>query len=85
LEHDDLFAAIRNNTPFNEAESGAHSTMTGIMGRMATYTGQQIEWDEALNSQVQLVPDPCSWDTTPPVLPSSEGWYPVAMPGKKKE
>jgi myo-inositol 2-dehydrogenase/D-chiro-inositol 1-dehydrogenase len=81
-EHDDLFEAIRNDKPYNEAETGALSTMTGIMGRMATYTGQQIEWDEAFNSQTQLVPASCDWNTTPPVLPDAEGWYPVAMPGK---
>src|SRR5262249_31316979 len=82
-EHDDLFAAVRNDTPYNEAESGAYSTMTGILGRMATYSGQQIEWDEAINSKIELVPSgPCSWDTQPSVLPDAEGWYPVAKPGK---
>ena len=77
-----LFDAIRNDKPYNEAETGALSTMTGIMGRMATYTGQQIEWDEAFNSKTQLVPPDCDWNTPPPVLPDAEGWYPVAMPGK---
>src|ERR1043166_509071 len=42
-EHDDLFDAIRNNKPYNEAENGAHSTMTAIFGRMATYSGKMIE------------------------------------------
>ena len=81
-EHDDLFEAIRNDKPFNEAETGALSTMTGIMGRMATYTGQQIDWEEAFNSQVKLVPESCDWNTKPPALPDADGWYPVAMPGK---
>jgi predicted dehydrogenase len=81
-EHDDLFDAIRNDKPYNEAESGAISTMTAILGRMCTYSGQQIEWDEAINSKLELVPSTCSWDTTPPVLPDAEGWYPVAKPGK---
>src|SRR5213596_699292 len=35
-EHDDLFEAIRNNKTYSEVESGAHSTMTAIFGRMAT-------------------------------------------------
>lgn len=81
-EHDDLFAAIRNNLPYNEAEYGATSTMTGILGRMCTYSGKQIEWDDALNSQIELLPKTFSWDATPPVLPDSDGWYPVAVPGK---
>ena len=80
-EHDALFAAIRKNEPFNEAESAAVSTMTAILGRMCTYSGQKVEWDDALASKLELVPHPCSWTTTPPVLPDATGAYPVAMPG----
>jgi predicted dehydrogenase len=80
-EHDDLFTAIVNDNPYNEAESAAFSTMTGILGRMATYSGQQVEWDDAFNSKTQLVPDPCTWETETPVLPDADGWYPVAKPG----
>lgn len=81
-EHDDLFDAIRNNKPYNEAEYGATSTMTGILGRMATYSGLQIEWDDAINSKIELLPKTFSWDALPLVLPDSEGFYPVAVPGK---
>ena len=81
-EHDDLFDAIRNNKPYNEAEHGALSTMTGIMGRMCTYSGQQIEWDTALNSKGDTLPTEWSWDATPPILPDADGWYPIARPGK---
>ena len=81
-EHDDLFEAIRNDQAFNEAETAATSTMTAILGRMCTYSGKQLEWDEALNSKMSVVPDPCSWETTPPVLPDADGFYPVAMPGR---
>jgi predicted dehydrogenase len=81
-EHDDLFDAIRNNKPYNEAESAALSTMTGILGRMCTYSGQKIDWEEAFDSQEALVPASCTWETKPPVTPDSEGWYPVAKPGK---
>jgi myo-inositol 2-dehydrogenase / D-chiro-inositol 1-dehydrogenase len=83
LEHYPLFEAIRNNQPFNEAESGALSSMTAILGRMATYSGKMVEWDAALNSRIQLVPDgPLDWNSIPPVVPNSEGWYPVAVPGQ---
>ncbi|HEY5913546.1 MAG TPA: Gfo/Idh/MocA family oxidoreductase [Verrucomicrobiae bacterium] len=81
-EHDDLFDAIRNNKPFNEAVFGAVSTMTGIMGRMCTYSGQQITWDDAFNSKIELLPKTFGWDATPPVLPDADGFYPVAMPGR---
>jgi hypothetical protein len=52
------------------------------MGRMATYSGKMVTWDEAMNSKLQLVPDgPLDWNTVPPVVPDQDGWYPVAMPG----
>ena len=81
-EHDDLFAAIRNDTPYLEAEYGATSTMTGLLGRMCTYSGQQIEWEDAINSKIELLPKTFSWDALPLVLPDSNGFYPVAVPGK---
>ncbi len=82
FEHDDFFDAIRNNKTYNEAEYGIMSTMTAIMGRMATYSGKLIEWDEAFNSKLQLVPKTFSWEMEPPVKPDANGFYPVAMPGK---
>ena len=81
-EHDDLFDAIRNNKPFNEAENGAYSTLTAIIGRMATYSGKVIEWDAALNSKLDLMPEQFTWDAMPKVQPGADGLYPVAMPGK---
>jgi hypothetical protein len=55
----------------------ARSTMVGLMGRMAAYTGQEITWEMALNSQEKLVPEPLTLDTpAPPVK--------VAMPGQTK-
>jgi myo-inositol 2-dehydrogenase/D-chiro-inositol 1-dehydrogenase len=80
-EHYPLFDAIRNNKSYNEAEYGAYSTMTAIMGRMATYSGVLIEWDRALNSQVVLAPDTIAWDATPKSLPGSDGLYPMPKPG----
>ncbi len=83
VEHDDLFAAIRGNKEYNEAFNGAKSTMTAILGRMATYSGKEISWDDALNSNINLHPDTdtYTWDTTPKTLPDADGWYKVAKPG----
>jgi myo-inositol 2-dehydrogenase/D-chiro-inositol 1-dehydrogenase len=77
IEHDELFASIRSGTPINDGVRMAHSTLAAIMGRMAAYTGQEITWDMALNSQEVLVPAHLDWKTSIPV-PS---W---AMPGKTK-
>ena len=81
LEHDSFFENIRTGKVRIDAEYAAHSTLMGIMGRMATYTGQVITWDQVMNSQENLVPDGLTWDTPPPVTPDAEGWYPVAIPG----
>jgi myo-inositol 2-dehydrogenase / D-chiro-inositol 1-dehydrogenase len=81
-EHDDLFDAIRNNKPYNEAENGAKSTMTSILGRMATYSGKVVEWDDAINSQVAVMPKEFSWEALPQSLPGPDGMYPRAVPGK---
>jgi myo-inositol 2-dehydrogenase / D-chiro-inositol 1-dehydrogenase len=84
-EHDDLFAAIRNDTPYAEtAEYGAYSTMTAIMGRMATYCGKEVSWEEAINSQLDTFPQVLGWDAKTPTAPDANGRYPVAVPGKTK-
>jgi predicted dehydrogenase len=83
-EHDELFASIRNGKPINDAEMGAKSTMTAIMGRMATYSGQVIKWDEGLASTLSLMPEKFAFDAQPPVMPDENGFYPVPVPGKTK-
>ncbi len=84
-EHDELFAAIaKGQYKFSDAEYGAKSTLTGIIGRLATYSGQVIDWEKALNSGLDIMPKEYAWNATPPVLPNADGFYPIAMPGKTK-
>jgi predicted dehydrogenase len=83
-EHHDLFAAVRAGKPYNETENGAKSTMTAILGRLATYSGAEITWQEALASEVSLAPATYAWDAPPPVLPDAQGRYPIAVPGSTK-
>jgi predicted dehydrogenase len=82
VEHDVLFDAIRNNKPLNDGEIGAKSTMTALMGRMATYSGQRIDWDEALASNIDLMPEKLAWDALPKSLPGPDGLYKLPVPGK---
>jgi myo-inositol 2-dehydrogenase / D-chiro-inositol 1-dehydrogenase len=84
VEHDDLFAAIRADQPYNEAIYGAKSTMTSILGRMASYSGEVVTWEQALNSETSLVPEAYNWDAAPPTLPDANGRYPIPMPGTFK-
>ena len=82
VEHDKLFAAINaGEYKFDDTENGAIATMSAIMGRMATYSGQDISWEDALASDLALVPDTFSWDADPPSLPNAEGNYAVPVPG----
>jgi myo-inositol 2-dehydrogenase/D-chiro-inositol 1-dehydrogenase len=84
VEHDDLFAALRAGQPPNEGDYGATSTMTAILGRMATYSGKIVKWDEAISSTLDLSPKSYAWDAAPPVLPDASGLYACATPGVTK-
>jgi len=72
-EHTDLIASIRAGKPLNELKQVAESVLTAIMGRMSTYSGKAVTWDEALASNESLVPDKLTWGPMP--TPA------VAMPG----
>jgi len=84
-EHDELFAAIaKGEYKYADAENGAYSTMTSILGRMATYSGQIIDWDKAINSGLNLHPSVYAFNAAAPVNPGPAGFYPVPVPGVTK-
>ena len=84
-EHDELFEAIaKGEYKFWDAERGAKSSMTSILGRLATYSGQIVNWDTALHSGLNIMPTAYDFNATPPVLPDADGFYPVAVPGVTK-
>ncbi len=56
-EHVRLYKSIRANEGFNEGVQVAESTLTAIMGRMSAYSGQEVTWEQALNSTVSLAPE----------------------------
>ncbi len=88
IEHDELFAAIRSGNRIDDTEYGAKSTMASVMGFMATYSGQFLEWDEALQSDKRmyphhdLLPEDVDWNTPAPVQPFEDGYYPIPVPGQ---
>ena len=73
-EHIDLIASLRAGKPINELKTVAESTLTAIMGRMSAYTGQEVTWEQALDSKEALVPAKLGWGVLP--VP------PVAVPGQ---
>ncbi len=81
-EHDDLMASIRGGGPYRcEGDYGATSGLTAVMGRMATYSGKVVTWDEAVHSELHLAPDRYALDAQPPTVPDAQGNYPSAIPG----
>jgi myo-inositol 2-dehydrogenase/D-chiro-inositol 1-dehydrogenase len=78
-EHDILFASIRSGKPFNDGERMANSTMIGILGTLAAYTGQEVNWEQAFNSEHSIGPNIAdyNWDLE---------WKnaPIAVPGITK-
>lgn len=84
-EHDELFAAVaKGEYKFSDAERAAKSCFTAIIGRYATYSGQTIQWDEALKADNSLMPETLSWTAQPKVLPDANGLYPIPTPGKTR-
>ena len=84
LEWDDLCAALMAGKIYNEADEAADSTMTAILGRMATYSGKLVTWDEAIKSDLAYLPDRLAWDADPKSKPGPDGVYPCAIPGVTK-
>ncbi len=77
FEHEVLFNSIRDGNPVNNGHYMANSTMLAVMGRMCTYTGKALTWDECLNSQERLGPSEYAWNDDVPAVQ-------VAIPGRTK-
>ena len=75
LEHDAMFAAIRKGKPIDNSERMARSTIAGLMGRMAAYTGAVITWDQIMKSKEDIYPKNLDWNGSLAVAP-------MAVPGK---
>jgi predicted dehydrogenase len=77
LEHVALFNSIRDGKPINNGHYMTNSSMLAIMGRMCTYTGQALTWDQCFNSQERLGPTEYAWNDNVPAVT-------VAIPGRTK-
>lgn len=72
-EHEHLFRSIRDGNPLNNGDYMVNSTLISILGRMATYSGQEVTWDELMSSDEALGPREYVWgDVTE---------LPAAVPG----
>jgi predicted dehydrogenase len=82
-EQKDLIENLHKGEYYNEAEYGAMSTFTAILGREACYSGKEIDAAELLKKGRDYAPgiDDYTWDTPPPVVQGANGEYPVPAPG----
>ncbi len=83
-EQTEFFASIRAGEPLHCGEYMTRSTLVAIMGQLSCYSGQQITWEAARESDYFLPPavEDCTWDMDPPTQPDENGVYPVcAVPG----
>ena len=85
-EWDDLVTAIVDDRPYNEVPRGVQASVTTSMGRMSAHTGQEITYDQMLNSNHEFAPgiDKITMDSPAPLQPNAKGLYPVPEPGRKR-
>ena len=55
--------------------------MTAVLGRLATYSGKIVKWDDAVAKGKSEFPDVSQWDAPAPVKKDENGDYPIPMPG----
>ena len=75
--------AIRNNKPYNEVKRGVEASLVTSMGRMAAHTGQEIRYEDILNSTHEFAPgvDKLTSNSPAPLVADANGMYPVPRPG----
>lgn len=84
-EWDDLVDAIINNKPYSEVERGVKASLTGSMGRMSAHIGQEVTFEQMLQSEHEFAPgiDKITYDSPAPLMPDDKGMYPQPAPGRK--
>jgi predicted dehydrogenase len=85
-EWNELMDAIVNDKPYNEVKRGVEASVVTSMGRAAAHIGQEVTFEQMLNSDHEFAPDIDNLTKeSPSPLPFDEkGFVPVPEPGKKK-
>lgn len=84
VEHQELFDAVRSGKTINNGDYMFTSTMLGILAQMVCYTGQEITWQQAMQSQLSYALPSYSLGAEPPVKRGPDGRYPAPLPGVTK-
>jgi len=82
-EHYELLTSIQEGKPINDGDRMTRTTMAGILGFIATRSGQEVLWDDVLKAGAVYGPAEADISLTmePPLKPGENGLYPVAVPG----
>ena len=85
-EQNALIEAVRSNKPLNSGYHMTNSTMVGVLGQLACYSGKPVTWEQAWKSDFSFGPPPekARLDMEPPTRPGKTGDYPLPMPGVTK-
>ncbi len=83
VEWNDLVAAIRDDSSYNEVERGVMASAVTSMGRMAAHTGQEFTLEKFLHNGHEFAPevDQLTLDSESPLQANPNGLYNVPMPG----
>ena len=86
LEQNALIDSVRKGEPINSGYHMVNSTMIGVLGQIACYTGKATTWDEVQKCDMHYGPAPeeSNFQTTPPSVPDTTGNYPLPLPGISK-
>ncbi len=84
VEHNELFQSIRDGKPINNGKYMVNSTLMAIMGQLCCLTGQELTWDQMLNSKYSVAQKAYGYDQEPPIKPNKDGGYDLAIPGMTK-
>jgi predicted dehydrogenase len=82
-EWNDLTDAIRNDKPYSEVKRGVEASVASSLGRFAAHTGQEVTFEDFLNSNDEYAPDvdKLTMTSPAPLLAGADGKYPIPRPG----
>ena len=77
-EHNELFKSIRSGGVINDGDWMVNSCMMGVLGRMAAWSGQQVTWEQAINSKESLFPADLKLGDLPMPTERKPGQYKIS-------
>ncbi len=85
-EWNDLLEAIVKDKPYNEVKRGVEASLVTSMGRASAHIGQEITFEQMLNSDHEFAPgvESMTKDSPAPLQADAKGMYPQPEPGRKK-